>query len=113
MKRYKINLSKQIKTAKNSPNYFSVYVGRDKRVMKGLRNVLILEAYQGNSNDSLSPSELGRYKTNVNGSVEIPKSLIKLVTHDENGSIKYSMISAIDDKARKILVPWLDNRGNF
>jgi hypothetical protein len=113
MKRYKINLKKQLSLCGRKDLYFSVFVGRDRRVMKGQRNVLVISPFIGNAKSSLSESELGRYKVNVNGSVEIPKSLIKMITHGSKDTMIYSMISAIDDKTKKILVPWLDDKGDF
>lgn len=110
MKRYKINLASQI--AYFDPDegkglYFTVSVGRDKRVMKGKRDVLIIEQVDSEADFD------HKYKVNKNRSIEIPKSVIRWITHDQDDNPMFSMISAIDDKARKILVPWLDGKGNF
>lgn len=120
MKRYKINLSKQIRyleaektlpclktdgSKDKRPLYFNVRIRRDKRVRGGLRDVLVLSFSEGTKGVY--------YKVNTNGSVELPRTLIQKITNGKDGKVIYSMISAIDDKGQKILVPWLDNKGNF
>lgn len=112
-KRYKINLKKQLefrsqKRANYEP-YFSFSVSTDKRIKNHKRSVIVLE-----------PSDLvpawrrnGHYKVNKNGSIELPSNIIKLITHDENGKMIFRAITAIDDEDRKIIVPFLDEKGDF
>ena len=115
MKRYKINLSKQIEYLEShgfiKPNTspkslsFGVSIKKDKRVRKGKRDVLVI---------AFKPKKADRYyQVNVNGSIEVPKEIIQRITNTADGEKQFSMISPVDDGGQKIIVPWLDSQGQF
>ena len=113
-KRYKINLTKQLaaigkKKNGKTPVYFSFSLSSDKRIKNHKRAVLVLEL----SDKVPAWRRNGHYKVNSNGSIELPTNVIKLITHNENGDPVFRAITAIDDEDRKIIVPFLDEKGDF
>ena len=124
-KKYKINVRKQLKACRIEnytigPLYFKVEICTNKKVMNGKRKVLQLTstkdpkwedgAYDGEWNEDIDQFDF--YKVNKDKSIEIPQRFIKAITY-ENGKRKFNMISTIDDKHRKLLIPWLDDNGKF
>lgn len=119
-KKYKINLAKQLSCLKASkrlpcrysdgtedkrPLYFNARIGRSKRIMGGFRDVIFLSFIEGTKGLY--------YKVNANGSIELPQSLLRRITHNAQGEAKFSMVTTIDDNDKKIIVPFMDSKGEF
>lgn len=108
MDSYTVNLSKQLEILNangvNGEVLFEISIKKDRRVRNGNRNVIVVSPSKKKNSK--------KYKMDEKGNIEIPKNLVKKVS-SFGGKLIYGMISPVDDGVKKILVPWLDDQGNF